>query len=94
MRRVQEPITPKFRPGKHIPRWFEWRSTRYEVVRLIETWVKQSEWWRHTGPDRREFYRVEVKGRHPEMVWSRFSCVLMHRTYGNVNAWMVAQVDD
>lgn len=38
--------------------------------------------------------RVEVKGPHPEMVWSRFTCVLMHRTYGDVDAWLVAGMDD
>ena len=44
MRRIGEPIMPKFRPGKPIPRWFKWREETYELCRLIETWTKESAW--------------------------------------------------
>lgn len=94
MRRVQEPITPKFRPGKPIPRWFKWREETYELCRLIETWTRESNWCRHTGPDRRVFYRVEVRGPHPTDVWTRFICTIRHRAYGETSTWTMVSVDD
>ena len=94
MRRIGEPITPKFRPGKPIPRWFKWRKETYELCRLIESWTKESTWWRHTGPKRRVYYRVEVRGPHPTDVWSRFTCIIMHQTYGESETWQMASVDD
>jgi hypothetical protein len=94
MRRVSEPITPKFRPGKEIPRWFRWRNETYELCRLIETWTKASEWWRHTGPERRVFYRVEVRGAHPTDVWRQFTCTIRHRTHGERSNWQMVSVDD
>ena len=94
MRRMGEPIMPKFRPGKPIPRWFKWREETYELCRLIESWTKESTWWRNTGPDRRVYYRVEVRGPHPTDVWSRFTCTILCQTYGESETWRMATVDD
>ena len=85
---------PKFRPGKPIPRWFKCREETYELCRLIESWTKESTWWRHTGPDRRVYYRVEVRGPHPTDVWSRFTCTIVYQTYGESETWRMASVDD
>lgn len=85
---------PKFRPGKPIPRWFKCREETYELCRLIESWTKESTWWRHTGPDRRVYYRVEVRGPHPTDVWSRFTCTIVYQTYGESETWLMATVDD
>ena len=64
MRRIRDSITPTFRLGKPIPRWFRWQEETDELCRLIETWSHESEWWRHTGPKRWVFNRVEVRRPH------------------------------
>lgn len=78
MRRISEPVTSKVRPGKEIRGGFRWRNETYGLCRLIETWTKASEWWRHTGPERRVFYRMEDRGVHPTDVWRRFTCTIRH----------------
>ena len=94
MRRMREPITPTFRPGKPIPWWFRWREETHELCGLIETWTKQSEWWRHTGPKRQVYDRVEVRRPHPTDVWSRFACTIVCQTYGDSKTWRMVSIDD
>lgn len=94
MRNAQEPIEPKFRPGKHIPRWFKWRRKTCEVIKRVESWVKETDWWNPKGPECRQYYRVVVRGQYPTNVWSRFTCTLCKRVQAEEERWLLASVDD
>lgn len=60
MRRVEAPIEAAFRDGQKYPYLFRTAGDESgaEVVKLFETWVKESKWWRPEGSERRVYYRV------------------------------------
>lgn len=58
-KRYDEPIevTPDPAVGG-APRSFRWRGRRYEVDLPLTSWREAGEWWRGSGAQDREYFRV------------------------------------
>lgn len=90
MRRVEVPIEVAFRKGQKWPYVFRTSEESFEVAKLLETWVKESKWWRPSGSERRVYYRVVADpGKAPNMI-----CVLCRAENSDLPTWSLRRLED
>jgi len=91
MRRVEVPIEVAFRTGQKWPYLFRVEDQSFEVRKLLETWVKESRWWRpNKGSERRVYYRVVADpGKASGII-----CVLCHAESSDLPTWSLQKIED
>ena len=52
---------------------FVWRRRRYQVERVLETWVLETGWWKDEGHVSRSYWRVRAGGRVVDLRYDRLS---------------------
>lgn len=52
---------------------FVWRRRRYQVERVLETWVLETGWWKDEGHVSRAYWRVRAGGRVVDLRYDRLS---------------------
>jgi hypothetical protein len=52
---------------------FVWRRRRYQVERVLETWVLETGWWRDEGHVSRSYWRVRAGGRVLDLRYDRLA---------------------
>jgi hypothetical protein len=58
------PVAVVWDERQRRPVSFVWRRRRYNVERLLETWVVETGWWRDEGHVSRSYWRVRAAGGH------------------------------
>jgi len=58
------PVAVVWDERQRRPVSFVWRRRRYNVERLLETWVVETGWWRDEGHVSRSYWRVRADGGH------------------------------
>lgn len=90
MRRVEVPIEVAFRKEQKWPYLFRTSGMSYEVRQLLETWVRESKWWRPEGSERRVYYRVVADpGKEPNVI-----CVLCRARNSTLPTWSLRTIED
>jgi hypothetical protein len=52
---------------------FVWRRRRYQVERVLETWVLETGWWKDEGHVSRSYWRVRAGGRVVDLRYDRLA---------------------
>ncbi len=52
---------------------FVWRRRRYQVERVLETWVLETGWWKDGGHVSRSYWRVRAGGRVVDLRYDRLA---------------------
>jgi len=52
---------------------FVWRRRRYQVERVLETWVLETGWWKDEGRVSRSYWRVRAGGRVLDLRYDRIA---------------------
>lgn len=52
---------------------FVWRRRRYQVERVLETWVLETGWWKDEGHVSRSYWRVRAGGRVVDLRYDRIA---------------------
>ena len=52
---------------------FVWRRRRYQVERVLETWILETGWWKDEGHVSRAYWRVRAGGRVVDLRYDRLA---------------------
>ena len=67
------PVAVSWDERARRPVAFIWRRRRYQVERVLETWVIETGWWRDEGHVSRSYWRVRAGGRVVDLRYDRLA---------------------
>jgi hypothetical protein len=67
------PVAVTWDERQQRPVAFVWRRRRYQVERVLETWVLETGWWKDEGHLSRAYWRVRAGGRVVDLRYDRLS---------------------
>ena len=67
------PVAVSWDERARRPVAFIWRRRRYQVERVLETWVLETGWWKDEGHVSRSYWRVRAGGRVVDLRYDRLS---------------------
>ena len=67
------PVAVNWDERARRPVAFIWRRRRYQVERVLETWVLETGWWKDGGHVSRYYWRVRAGGRVVDLRYDRLS---------------------
>jgi hypothetical protein len=67
------PVAVTWDERQRRPVAFVWRRRRYQVERVLETWVLETGWWKDEGRVSRSYWRVRAGGRVVDLRYDRLS---------------------
>ncbi|GEM_PF-653338 len=67
------PVAVTWDERQRRPVAFVWRRRRYQVERVLETWVLETGWWKDEGFISRSYWRVRAGGRVVDLRYDRLS---------------------
>ena len=67
------PVAVSWDERARRPVAFIWRRRRYQVERVLETWVLETGWWRDDGHVSRSYWRVRAGGRVVDLRYDRLA---------------------
>jgi Family of unknown function (DUF6504) len=67
------PVAVSWDERQRRPVAFVWRRRRYQVERVLETWVLETGWWKDEGHVSRSYWRVRAGGRVVDLRYDRLS---------------------
>lgn len=89
MRRLEVPIEVAFREGQEWPYLFRLNGQSFEVLKRLETWVRESRWWKPGGSERRVYHRVVARGGGGGVI-----CVLCEATGSDRSTWSLHKIEN
>jgi hypothetical protein len=67
------PVAVSWDERARRPVAFIWRRRRYQVERVLETWVLETGWWKDEGHVSRSYWRVRAGGRVVDLRYDRLT---------------------
>jgi hypothetical protein len=67
------PVVVTWDERQRRPVAFVWRRRRYQVERVLETWVLETGWWKDEGHVSRSYWRVRAGGRVLDLRYDRLA---------------------
>jgi hypothetical protein len=67
------PVAVSWDERQRRPVAFVWRRRRYQVERVLETWVLETGWWKDEGCVSRSYWRVRAGGRVVDLRYDRLT---------------------
>jgi hypothetical protein len=67
------PVAVSWDERARRPVAFVWRRRRYQVERVLETWVLETGWWKDDGHVSRSYWRVRAGGRVVDLRYDRLN---------------------
>jgi hypothetical protein len=67
------PVAVVWDERQRRPVAFVWRRRRYQVERVLETWVVETGWWKDDGHVSRSYWRVRAGGRVLDLRYDRLA---------------------
>ena len=65
------PVAVSWDERARRPVAFVWRRRRYQVERVLETWILETGWWKDDGHVSRHYWRVRAGGRVVDLRYDR-----------------------
>ena len=65
------PVAVTWDERQRRPVAFVWRRRRYQVERVLETWVLETGWWKDEGRVSRSYWRVRAEGHVFDLCYDR-----------------------
>lgn len=67
------PVAVVWGEQQRRPVAFIWRRRKYQVERVLETWVLETGWWKEEGHVSRSYWRVRAGGRVVDLRYDRLT---------------------
>ncbi|HZL65353.1 MAG TPA: DUF6504 family protein [Thermoleophilia bacterium] len=65
------PVAVVWDERQRRPVTFVWRRRRYQIERVLDTWVVETGWWKDDGHISRSYWRVRAGGRVVDLRYDR-----------------------